>query len=148
MEEMKFPVVFLDIDGVLNRKGEKEWLDAGCINYLGTLCCETGAKVVLVTTWKRGFNPEFNACSDRIKRLRRECSKAAIEIIDRTKDWFFNRGRGILKYLKEHPVDKWVILDDKLYGDYVGILADRLIITSPHEGLTWDNITEAKKILM
>lgn len=58
---MTAPVVFLDIDGVLNtiftwgRRPHAAALEPARVARINTLCAETGAVVVVTSTWRRLF---------------------------------------------------------------------------------------------
>jgi len=111
-------VIFLDVDGVLNYsecwsrpeskgKGTLIW-DKDCIAQLNRIVKETGAKIVLSSTW-RLYQDHYNAVLYQMN--------IEGEIIDKTTDLrnFDNAQRGdeIDAWLSHHPeVEKFVILDD------------------------------------
>ena len=62
-EDKIFPfykVIFLDIDGVLNEKGDEYAkgvkIDMNMVKRLGRIVEETDADVVLSSSWKQGYN--------------------------------------------------------------------------------------------
>lgn len=48
-------LIFLDIDGVLGHEGSDGRLDPSCIAELDWLLDETGAEVILSSSWKETF---------------------------------------------------------------------------------------------
>lgn len=118
-------IIFLDIDGVLNHQHTKERIH-GClgidpirVNRLAKIVKETGAQVVLTSTWKMDWKPctdssELNVYGQyMVNALLQE----DIHIFDKTVDDGMNRGEGILTWLNNYPVESFVILDDELF-DY------------------------------
>ena len=135
-------VIFLDVDGVLNRHhwryGTKEKSPTG---YVGVgqkqLVDETGAYIVLSSDWKMCFkdldcNPD-TADEDGKYLLRRlqENGMTIVEKIDDRSvgdDYSTGRGYGIRKYLKAHPeVTNYVILDDCRFSDFTGSLLEHFV---------------------
>ena len=59
------------------------------------------------------------------------------------------RGNGILAYLKDHPAEAYVILDDENFRDYQSCPAiqDHLVLTDYMTGLSDDDVEKAIKIL-
>ena len=57
---MKWPVIFLDIDGVLvtrrslsaSKSGIRSDFDGDCVDRLNRLCATTGARVVISSSWR------------------------------------------------------------------------------------------------
>lgn len=114
--------LFLDIDGVLNhekwyrehvndhRDSFKEWweacFDPECVDRLNKILEETGARLVVSSSWK----------GDR--ELKRYFEKVGITTdFDITPNLHFNgrwpdRGDEINEFLKTHPCDNYVIIDD------------------------------------
>lgn len=82
---MGAPIVFLDIDGVLNhwrlyaeleeRAGHTapaDWLDRECIARLDALCDATGAEVVISSSWRlygeeKGVTPGWRWAADVLR---------------------------------------------------------------------------------
>lgn len=105
--------VFLDIDGVLNT--ESDW------NRLYTLnlrCVEAfvrkykGSKVILTSSWKNGYSPIFNNCSEPIQDLISVLSDGGVSVVGRIDDG--PRDTMIAKFVKDHNLksDSYIILDD------------------------------------
>jgi hypothetical protein len=110
-------VIFLDIDGVLNviPQGHDKWggiFHGHLVNNLKRLIDETGAKIVITSTWRMGNGLEGMIDMWKERNL-------PGEVIDITPNFMvhFNttlcRGKEIDAYLKEHPeIENYVIIDD------------------------------------
>ncbi len=110
-------VIFLDIDGVLNNRevsirkkdeGCRVW-DEKCIDRLNRITDETGAKIVISSTWRRS--------KDFYSIIKNEMGITG-EIIGKTIDYLLTpnpeRGDEIEEWLSRHPeVTVFVILDDE-----------------------------------
>ena len=121
--ELEVKVIFLDIDGVLNNSkhltelmnllGRKQYFsiinqihetpfDYRSCNLLKVLMKETGAEVILSSTWRINNNG-----IEIIEKY------AGISIRDTTPILGTIRGKEIKQYLNDHPeIIKYVILDD------------------------------------
>lgn len=123
-------VVFLDIDGVLNYEhfvrsndgvsdnfnlmGRFEWyismFNRNCVMQLNRILRETGAKVVLSSSWRKMFDVET------IQEFL-EAKGFEGELIDKTPNHGQRpcRGEEIQEWLEDHPeVEAFVVLDDAL----------------------------------
>lgn len=160
------PIIFLDFDGVLNNqlyfirvREEKKYdpgeLDNRCVKLLNDLCKETGAKVVITSTWRLGRS---------IEELEAILKKSGFtgEILGKTEDLRIGeagdcvlRGNEILHWIKNHEsevggIDYWqyknyVIFDDD--SDMLLWQKDNYIYVDPYCGLTPHSMFLAKKIL-
>lgn len=142
-------VIFLDIDGVLNRHDERYptrekspmgFVGVGQkhIDQLKRIVNETGAYIVLSSDWKMCFedlncNPK-KAIEDG-KYLWNRLNDNGCRIVEKTddrsvgNDYSTGRGYGIRKYLKAHPeVTDYVILDDIEFFDFTGELKEHLVL--------------------
>lgn len=156
-------IIFLDFDGVLNSqlwyirtKGNREIddLDTEAIGFLNTLIKNTGAKVVVSSTWR------LNKTVDELQEiLNRNGFKG--EVLDKTKDLSVGedgdcilRGNEILQWMKARPeilgcyysdYKNYVIFDDDT--DMLYWQRNNFIHTDPYVGLTPTDIYKAEKIL-
>lgn len=88
-------IIFLDIDGVLNYMGSSV-LDNTCVENLRYLVSETGAKIVLISTWKQFLDGNIlKDLSDKDKKefvYYRELLNTTfineLKIIDTVEDYF------------------------------------------------------------
>lgn len=159
------PVLFLDIDGVLN---SAEWMRAGHMSmrsesWAEMLCPEmcarlervlstTGAVIVLSTSW-RIVQP-----ADRIEAWLRERGAPSARIIDRTPGHrelpsgvrlLGNKGRRgheIQAWLNRHPCERFAVVDDEtIHGADPHELLDvvsRFVQTSWAEGMQDEHAEE------
>ncbi len=160
-------VIFLDVDGVLNKHTgitvttEKSpngfiGVDKRYLPNLKQLVEDTGADIVLSSDWKDLFETDdcdpIHADADGaylVKRL----SDYGLTIKKRTddrsvgNDWSTGRGYGIRKYLKENPdVEEYVILDDIRFIDFTGELLEHFVYCNSPLGKR--NMKKAYKILL
>ncbi len=125
-------------DGSLNLRVDRMMMDIDLkkLIILREIVKETGAKVVVISSWK-----SFGIFDEVAKRF----INYGIPVIGKTIDNGDDRGCGIYKYLKEHDVSEYVILDDEIFEDYDEILLNNLVKTSFYEeGLTEEH---AEKII-
>ena len=125
-------VIFLDIDGVLNtsktfeirEKIEAEtgiWhieIDEFRVEYLKRIIDETGAKVVLSSTWKKDFeniDGKIIPIHEKGEELQNVLRKYGIELYDILKKGYdLSREDLITIWLNEHQeVENFVIFDDE-----------------------------------
>ncbi len=112
-------VVFLDVDGVLNTRTTCERAPSELYTGIDELriqilagaihdCRASG--VVLTTTWK-----DLRLDHEDYIYLKDGLSKYGVEILGKTDEPRpFQRGKGILDYLKDNSeIDEFVILDDQ-----------------------------------
>lgn len=130
-------VIFLDVDGVLNCQTTKAsvgpWIgiDSKKVKLLKQIVDETGARIVLSSSWKSGWFKGDKAAQDREARyLDNKLRREGLHITDKTFDKGLDRGVGITNYVEDHSVDRFVILDDEEF-DYeeCGII-DKLVQTT------------------
>ena len=143
-------IIFLDIDGVLNNRevfnrkksqGFRVW-DEKCVDRLNRITDETGAKIVVSSTWRRS--------EDLYSAIKNEMGITG-EIIGKTIDYIHHsstekqRGDEIQEWLSQYvEVIKFVIIDD---DSDMAHLMDRLIQTETFIGLTDEHVEEAIKRL-
>lgn len=154
-------VIFLDIDGVLNanddfggRKKPNPYVvsDTG-VRYCGIstskvkilkwIIDKTGAKIVLVSSWKGDYEAYLRNHTNHIgKYLHNKLRKQGLEIFDTTyrfsREFHSYRGTEISAWLanQTEPIESWVVLDDEIFRDYSESIRQNLILTSESDGLT------------
>ena len=125
-------IIFLDIDGVLNTsetfiKRKQYWeltgvwtleIDEFRVEYLKRIIDETGAKVVLSSTWKKDFeniDGKIIPIHEKGEELQNILRKHSIEIYDILKKGYsLSREDLITIWLNEHPdVESFIIIDDE-----------------------------------
>jgi hypothetical protein len=133
-------IIFLDIDGVLNcqvfydKAGTREFdresnICKERVSWLNDLCKETGAKVVISSSWRQGRTVE------ELQTLFNNCG-ATFEIIDKTPVARSDggvRGNEIYKWLVDN-IEKLSGVKYYEYKDYVIIDddSDMLLWQTPH----------------
>lgn len=130
-------VIFLDIDGVLNsneyfeeiknleKKGIEKQIDIKKIKLLKKAVDETGAKVVLSSSWR------YTRKAQDLKGLllKYDIYADSTPLINNI------RGLEIKEWLSEHQdVEKYVILDDEIFESYDDELMKNLIKISNGNG--------------
>ena len=130
-------VIFLDVDGVLNSDeyfdkiknvnicGIESEIDVEKIKLLKKAIDETGANVVLSSSWRYTKNAQY---------LKELLLRYGIKI-DSTPLIQNKRGLEIKQWLLNHPeVEKFVILDDEIFDSYDEELIKRLLKISNCNG--------------
>lgn len=127
-------LIFLDVDGVLNSTETDVRAPSGVIGVeddkllrLKQIVDQTGAKVVLTSTWKTDYYPgqPLEDMPSDGQYLLKKLQEHKIPLIGKTEDpaWH-RRGRGILDFINHFPqnVESFVILDDERFDfEYEGI---------------------------
>lgn len=143
-------VLFLDIDGVVNKqdnfnpanKPSIYPLDAYCAFLVGRIQLQTGCEVVLSSSWRH--HPDgFKIVSEGVVELLDKTPMIHTEkepFVARGREWTHSiRGDEINAWLEKHPeVTKYAILDDE--SDFYD--NQPLFQTTFEKGLT-DEIAEA-----
>lgn len=123
-------VIFLDIDGVLAPIANHVHygdLDPGCLQVLNEIVAQSGADVVISSTWRFGKTvAELQTILAERGFIGRVIDKTSTEAHG------YDRGEEIAAWLAEHPVAGCVILDD--HHD-MGKLIGHLVQTNGSVGL-------------
>lgn len=142
-------VLFLDIDGVLNstrtavafggfphstKPADIVKFDHVAVSLIRTVCQETGARIVLSSTWR--LDPDW-------QQFGRDLALPIFDRTGRSKDG--KRGGEIATWLESYPADKYAIVDDD--SDMLPEQMPFFVRTSHAEGLSWDNYEMLKHIL-
>lgn len=146
-------VIFLDYDGVVNTlwfqevNGEPNFNfpndnqvnNIQAIAWLNKLCRETGAKIVVTSTWRMSDN--YKEC------LYNAGLNESIEILGATKILGTKRGLEIQQWLDDNKklnIEKFVILDDDMDMEH---LIEHLIVTDTSIGINYHTYFEALNML-
>lgn len=144
--------IFLDVDGVLNT--EADWarkvysLDSKCVeSFCKLLNSLNEPKVVLSSTWRNGIARD-GTIAVHIDDLIKALEPAGIESLDKT--WVApdgSRTKEIDHYLRRHPKDSYIILDDdpELFEQREN--TPHLYLTSAKTGLTDTDVKRILKLL-
>ncbi len=149
-------VVFLDIDGVLNPRQHMNDLYVGwkkgvavsrdefghlfcpsCVEYFENLLFQTGAKIVISSTWRRSG---LQVMKDLWKVRGLEG-----EVVDITPSLNTPRGEEIAEWLRLNDVDKYVIIDDN--SDMLPEQMSHFVKCENKWGFTKECLEKALKIL-
>ncbi len=150
-------LIFLDIDGVLNRNATREIAPSGCtfiedifIARLKRICNHTGAHIVLSSSWREGWYAREAERDDPwviadYEALEAKLYGCGLSFYDYTPMHTpGNRAAEILQYIEESAgVEDYVILDDlRLEG-----VEAHHVRTHPKHGLTDEDVIRAIAIL-
>jgi hypothetical protein len=140
-------VIFLDVDGVLNHaeafrlwedRFGRDVLDHGCVRRLVELARDTGAEVVISSTWR--------LMEDAHRIISVALWTHGIELVGQTPDlWSTDRADEIRAWLADNPdVSRYVVLDD----DPTAAIEGHTVLTDWNGGgLTDERAAEARRIL-
>jgi len=143
--------IFLDVDGILNNLSD--WkrpfsLNDECCHWFNTLIKEIpNVKIVLSSTWRNGIARDGSRAA-HIEDLMSKIADAGIYAIDKTvtsPDGF--RNKEIDYYLRRHPQDSYIILDDELSLFEQGRSTNRLYLIDNKLGFTKHDYVRLKKDL-
>ena len=138
-------ILFLDIDGVLNsreydrrrNRNEQTDIDETRLPLVKEIIDKTGAKIVLISTWRNHWDRDESLCDEDGMYINRLFSKYGLAIYDKTQDLglLSKRKDEVKTWLAEHKSDigSFVILDDYRFG--WDDLSDFYIHTNPNYGL-------------
>lgn len=154
-------VIFLDIDGVINSEefaiwihvhpefcenGGHFWVDPEKIDMIVNLCEETGAKLVISSSW-RGWS--LRATLEDFSTYR-DLSRLNPYIVGVTPRLFIHlnmsRGDEIQYYLdKDQSITHYCIVDDD--NDMLDSQKDNFVMVDYKTGLTEEDVNKIKNIL-
>lgn len=142
--------IFLDVDGVLNK--QSDWkrpfsLNMECCKQFNAFVRELpDAKIVLSSTWRNGISRDGSRAA-HVEDLLEKLKEAGVTSIDRTAtspDGY--RNKEIDHYLKWHPKDEYIILDDEISIFEDGINTAHLYIVDSTVGFTKMDYKKLKKL--
>ena len=151
-------VIFLDVDGVLNCQSSKSkcgafiGIDDAKVKRLRQIVDATGAKIVLSSSWKHGWEPvhKEDQKSDA-DYLDRKLRRGGLRAIDKTSEAASQyRGEGIIAWVSAHNVDRFIILDDEWFDFKEVGLSSRVVKTEFYDdngGLTDEGVELAIALL-
>ena len=109
-------MIFLDVDGVLNNIATRERSNNGMIGIdpvkvqlLKEIKDQTGARIVLTSTWRNEWEPDYESCGLDGKYLSDSLTSGGVEIHDRIPGLSgIHRGSEIRRYAKTEPTPQIV----------------------------------------
>lgn len=144
-------VLFLDVDGVLNRTtfspaesvGLRSWIEAELAARLDRVCREAGAVLVMSSTWRAGRT---------LEELQEDLAAAGIStpLISTTPINAGRRYEEIQRWMDEwaaaghEAIEAFAIVDDM---HSMGPLASRFVRTSPFNGLDEESAQQLVRLL-
>lgn len=149
-------LILLDIDGVLNNEHTRTtthdgwcFVDDYLVERFGRLVKESGAKVVLSSTWRVGWNRDDESLNEPFfNQLRDKLKEYDIEIWDMLPlPISSRRSRSIEKYFEDYRgpfITNYVIIDD--WND-MDEYSSHLVLVNPIYGLRDEDIYKALDIL-
>jgi hypothetical protein len=83
-----------------------------------------------------------------LKYLKKKLERYQMEIVDTTHEKDYYRGATIKRYILQHGIVHYVILDDYHFEDFdtMGLL-DHFVQTDYYKGLTTDDVKKAIEVL-
>ena len=133
-------VIFLDIDGVLNKENwmleKTAWIDEEKLSMLSSVIKETDAKIVMTSNWREVWNEPMFYTNEKngIFLGHKLFEKYEIPIVGFT-EIFGKREDEIRKYLADHMyIEKYAVVDDK------DLNIDNFVRTDKRFGLTKNDI--------
>lgn len=150
-------LIFLDIDGVLDSNKSHYKLDPDLFDNLGNILQRTGAMIVVSSSWRCDNVPDTVAFmtdsdnprvgsnpfpfTDKIIGV----TPILYTVVDGEIDRPATRGEEIAAYLKGHPCDNYVILDD--CDEMLPEQWPHLVLVNDEFGLTDADVEKAVCIL-
>lgn len=138
-------VIFLDIDGVLNSREydrHRNWneltnIDETRMPLVKEIVEKTGAKIVLSSTWRDGWNENEALCDEDGRYINDIFKKFNLSIYSKTPDFGLAAVRRdeVAAWLQEteDTIENFVIIDDYRFG--WAELSDNFVKTNPVKGL-------------
>ena len=153
--------IFLDIDGViatpdsvrlnylLGRGPANQWYDLVSLTYLGRLVRETGACVVLTSTWRQDLahpNPLSQAIMGNLFAQLEEVGAPVSDVTPSLPG--SDRSAEIGAWLDEHPCEAYAIFDDLArFNERPEVCDGHLILIEESDGIRHRHFYKALKIL-
>lgn len=153
--------IFLDIDGViatptsvrlnflLGRGPANQWYDAVSLDYLGRLVRQTGAVVVLTSTWREDLEHENPLSRAIMDNLFEQLDRVGAPVFDMTPVLHrADRSAEIGAWLDTHPCEAYVIFDDLAHFDErPEVCEGHLVLIDESDGIRYQHFYRALEIL-
>lgn len=147
-------IIFLDIDGVLNCTRSVvvnktfDILDPIAVKLINKLCEECAAKIVISSTWRKLHSIVSLITILEVQGLNKNhlFEEFGLENMTTPVSASGNRGSEIGMWLEKIPDVNYVIVDDDT--DMLDFQMSRFVHVHGHNGLSYENFYQARKILM
>ena len=140
-------LIFLDVDGVLNSACGGTFKD-GCLQNLKRIVDSTGAKIVLVSSWKSGWEKKDKRFQDEYGNyLDKTLMDFGLEIFDKSSRYSGGRTVDVLDWVLRTNADGFVVLDDEPALYRHPAIISHCVFTSFSRGLTTEDASRAIGIL-
>lgn len=153
--------IFLDIDGVIatqdsmvssferNLEPHEMEYDRRSLMYLGYIVAQTGAIVVLSSSWRADLNSGSAFVEAIVNNLLDQLAEAGAPISDATPMiGGTDRSYEIGAWLDEHPCEAYVIIDDLARFELRPEVADgHLVVIEDSNGIRASHVAQALRIL-
>ena len=125
-------VIYLDVDGVLNNGSTQElspdgWtgISPGKVKILRRILDATGAELVLTSTWRNEWSPDYEECTADGKYLTDRLMAEDIRISDKIQsDLTALRGLEITMHAEQNGITSWIVLDDEPFDFFMQGICD------------------------
>ena len=119
---MKYNIIFLDIDGVLNnhqfisrnlKAGINKNIDNSKVDFLKEIVMRTDAKIVLSSSWRTMFNDLLEPLSEEAFEIRSALREKGMEIWAKT-DHGSHKANTIIAWIDKHAdeINNYIVIDD------------------------------------
>ncbi|MFI3228222.1 MAG: HAD domain-containing protein [Clostridia bacterium] len=108
-------VIFLDADGVINYATSGPF-DPTCLENLSKITKATGAKIVLISSWRMAYNENGTVRHKWAAHFEHNLQLFGMELYALAPYLNDRRSAEVDKYLKENDVSHYVIIDDSDYN--------------------------------
>jgi len=136
MNNNKFPILFLDLDGTLTTPPNWRDFNPDCVNNLKFIIKETGAKIVVHSTWRLWPNNQ-----NRFLYLWGKYGFSLEDFWQFLPTYHNDKKLDIEYYIQSKGVENFVIIDDEDYN----FPPDKFV--QPKNGLSFDDAKLAIEIL-
>ena len=153
--------IFLDIDGViatptsvrlnylLGRGPTNQWYDGVALTYLGRLVEQTGAVVVLTSTWREDLehqNPMTKAIMDNLFAQLEAAGAPVSDLSPVLRE--ADRSAEIGAWLDAHPCERYAIFDDLArFEDRPEVVEGHLVLIQDSDGIRFQHARQALAML-
>ena len=145
-------VIFLDFDGVITSHNTHWALSPIKMNYIARICAETGAKIVISSSWRmKDLETTLKYITDPktpyVDGNPYTLSNFTIDVTPYWPEKNWGRGDEIQCWLDFHPeVTNYVIIDDDVF-DMLPCQEGHIIESDWEDGISKEMVDEAIEIL-